>query len=228
MPTAKDVGALVSVNGAAGDNSGNVNVTRLASSDGGVTAQVTGTNYIGLHFAFGDGVAAGALRYAKGVAVANGHYRLQLLNPSNASPATVYTSADPPPAGTSAASAIAFVTMAQAGLIDAVTAAEHAELFEAWAENAPCRAGQLKRYEGALYRCLQDHTAQPGWAPDKAPALWALAADPAEAWPAWSQPIGAGDAYQTGDQVSHQGKRWVSAADGNVWEPGVYGWEEAV
>ena len=28
-------------------------------------------------------------------------------------------------------------------------------------------------------------------------------------------------------KVSHNGKHWISNADGNVWEPGVYGWTEA-
>ena len=59
-----------------------------------------------------------------------------------------------------------------------------------------------------------------------AAAVQAAAADPAEAWPAWSQPTGAHDAYGAGDRVSHNGKHWTSDADGNVWEPGVYGWTE--
>ena len=32
------------------------------------------------------------------------------------------------------------------------------------------------------------------------------------------------DAYKTGDQVTHKGGVWTSNSDGNVWEPGVYGW----
>ena len=28
----------------------------------------------------------------------------------------------------------------------------------------------------------------------------------------------------TPDKVTHNGLRWISAADSNVWEPGVYGW----
>lgn len=40
------------------------------------------------------------------------------------------------------------------------------------------------------------------------------------------QPTGAHDAYKKGDKVTHDGKYWVSTADANVWEPGVYGWEE--
>ena len=42
----------------------------------------------------------------------------------------------------------------------------------------------------------------------------------------WSQPIGAHDAYSKNAKVSHNGKHWTSSVDSNVWEPGVYGWEE--
>lgn len=40
----------------------------------------------------------------------------------------------------------------------------------------------------------------------------------------WKQPEGAHDAYNKGDEVSHKGSEWTSDVDGNVWEPGVYGW----
>ena len=43
--------------------------------------------------------------------------------------------------------------------------------------------------------------------------------------PAWVQPTGAQDAYQSGDKVKHNSKAWISNVDNNVWEPGVYGWE---
>lgn len=42
----------------------------------------------------------------------------------------------------------------------------------------------------------------------------------------WTQPLGATDAYNTDDEVSHNGKIWVSDYDGNVREPGVFGWHE--
>ena len=32
--------------------------------------------------------------------------------------------------------------------------------------------------------------------------------------------------YAKGDKVTHNGKTWISTTDNNVWEPGVYGWEE--
>lgn len=122
---------------------------------------------------------------------------------------------------------IMFVTMAEAGSIDDVTAAEHADLFTPWAVPAAYKAGQIRRHNGALYRCLQDHTSQADWTPDSAVSLWVAVSDPAEEWPAWSQPVGAHDAYSAGAKVSHQGKHWTSSADGNVWEPGVFGWTEA-
>ena len=64
------------------------------------------------------------------------------------------------------------------------------------------------------------------WTPDAAVSLWVVAGDPAEEWPAWSQPIGAQDAYMSGDKASHNEKHWVSDYDNNVWEPGVFGWHE--
>ena len=120
-----------------------------------------------------------------------------------------------------------FVTLAEGGQIDPATAGEHTELFAPWACPVNYTTGQIRQHGGRLYKCLQGHTSQEGWQPDTAPSLWAQIADPAEEWPAWSQPIGAQDAYPLGARVSHEEKRWLSTADNNVWEPGVYGWEEA-
>ena len=121
---------------------------------------------------------------------------------------------------------IMFVTMAEAGNIDDVTAAEHADLFSPWAYPVNYIKDQIRRHNGALYRCLSDHTSQADWTPDTAPSLWVGISDPAEEWPKWGQPVGAHDSYNTGDKVSQDGKHWISNTDGNVWEPGVYGWTE--
>jgi hypothetical protein len=126
------------------------------------------------------------------------------------------------------AGSIMFVTMAEAGAIDATTAAEHAELFAPWAYPISYKVGNIRRYGGALYKCVQDHTSQADWTPDTAASLWSATSDPAEEWPAWSQPVGAHDAYSAGAKVSHNGKHWTSNQDGNVWEPGAFGWTEAV
>lgn len=46
--------------------------------------------------------------------------------------------------------------------------------------------------------------------------------------PEWVQPLGAYDAYKTGDRVTYQGKVYESTIDGNVWAPDAYpaGWKE--
>ena len=125
------------------------------------------------------------------------------------------------------ATEIAFVTLAESGSIDAVTAGEHKSLFETWQTGVAYTVGQLRNWGNKLYKCVQAHTSQAGWEPDKAASLWSAASDPAEEWPEWSKPVGAHDAYAKGDKVSHNGKHWTSTADANVWEPGVYGWTEA-
>lgn len=56
--------------------------------------------------------------------------------------------------------------------------------------------------------------------------MWTPIGNPLEEFPEWVQPLGAQDAYSKGAKSAHGGKRWVSDVDGNVWEPGVYGWTE--
>lgn len=124
------------------------------------------------------------------------------------------------------AAAIAFVVLAESGQIDNVTASEQAALFAPWTPGVKYEVGNLRQYNGTLYRCVQEHTSQEDWTPDAAASLWSATSDPAEEWPEWSQPIGAHDAYEAGDKVSHAGKHWTSDQDGNVWEPGAYGWTE--
>ena len=124
------------------------------------------------------------------------------------------------------ANAIVFVTLAESGGIDDVTASEHADLFSPWAYPVNYTVGQIRKHAGKLYKCLNTHTSQADWTPDAAPSLWVAISDPADEWPEWSQPVGAHDAYNIGDKVSHNEKKWTSTCDGNVWEPGVYGWEE--
>lgn len=82
------------------------------------------------------------------------------------------------------------------------------------------------QYEGELYKCIQPHTTQADWTPDKTPALWVKVS--LEEYPEWVQPAGSQDAYSKGDKVTHNNKKWTSDSDANVWEPGVYGWTEVV
>ena len=116
-----------------------------------------------------------------------------------------------------------------ASSLDDADALAGAVLFEAWAPERDYSEGQRVRYGGRLYRLIPEtHHSQADWTPDLTPAVWARVADPAEEWPAWVQPLGAEDAYPAGARVSHNGKRWRNTyGDGNVWEPGVFGWSEA-
>lgn len=77
-----------------------------------------------------------------------------------------------------------------------------------------------------LYMVLQDHTSAAEWAPDEAASLYKAIGVTADGIAVWVQPLGATDAYDKGDKVSHNDKFWVSNCNDNVWEPGVYGWDE--
>ena len=99
-------------------------------------------------------------------------------------------------------------------------------IYPAWREGVTYMTGQRIRWNETLYRVLQDHTSQADWTPEAAPSLFAkvLIPDP-ETVPEWEQPDST-NPYMQGDKVTHNGKTWISDIDGNVWEPGVYGWSE--
>lgn len=103
-------------------------------------------------------------------------------------------------------------------------ALQSVELFPKWEVGINVTAGDRYQYNSVLYRVVQSHTTQDNWTPDITPALWTVVS--LDEWPEWVQPIGASDAYNKGDKVSHDGKHWVSDVDANVWAPGVYGWSE--
>lgn len=110
---------------------------------------------------------------------------------------------------------------------------------------SPYMTGDVCTENGTVYRSTHDNNV---WAPSAYPDWWEVATDDweppvvepedpdpvpepepepePETYPAWVQPSGAHDAYNSGDKVSHNGKNWQSTTSGNVWEPGVYGWEE--
>ena len=99
-------------------------------------------------------------------------------------------------------------------------------LYPAWRSGVRYAAGQRVLYRGVLYKVLQDHTSQDDWTPDAAPSLFARVLIPdVETIPEWVQPDST-NTYAKGDQVTHNGKTWVSDIDINSWEPGVYGWTE--
>ena len=105
-------------------------------------------------------------------------------------------------------------------------AASVPELFPVWRAGQAYKVGERVQSGGVLYRCLTAHTAQEDWPPEAAVSLWArvLVPDPEEV-PEWVQPEST-NPYSMGDRVTHGGKTWESTVDNNVWEPGVYGWQE--
>lgn len=112
--------------------------------------------------------------------------------------------------------------------LDDETALTGVELFPAWAAGNAYAIDDRVRYNGALYKCVQAHTGQADWTPPSAPSLFAevLPGQGGTGIGEWKQPDST-NPYKKGDKVKHNGKTWESEIDNNVWEPGVYGWEEA-
>ena len=103
------------------------------------------------------------------------------------------------------------------------TALTGVELFPMWAISRAYAVGDRVQHGGTLYKCVQAHTSQADWTPDATPALWVVVS--IDEYPEWVQPTGAHDAYNTGDKVSYNGKRYVCTIDANTYAPDVYGWE---
>jgi len=78
-----------------------------------------------------------------------------------------------------------------------------------------------------LYQVLQDHTSAAEWLPSGATSLYKAIGITEGGYPEWVQPLGAADAYNTGDIVSYNDVLYKSLIDGNVWAPDAYpqGWE---
>lgn len=106
--------------------------------------------------------------------------------------------------------------------LDDETALTGVELFPTWVVGKAYAVSDRVQYNGTLYKCVQAHTSQADWTPDATPALWVVVT--VDEWPEWVQPAGSHDAYAKGSKVTHNGERWISDVDSNVWEPGVYGW----
>ena len=89
------------------------------------------------------------------------------------------------------------------------------------------RYGENAVGDAQLYQVLQDHTSAEQWKPDSAASLYKKIGVTKDGYPEWVQPLGASDAYNTGDIVSYNGKLYQSTIDGNVWNPDTYpqGWK---
>lgn len=99
-------------------------------------------------------------------------------------------------------------------------------LYPKWKVGIAYQKDERVLYNDILYKVLTGHTSQADWAPDAAPSLFAKVLIPDKnVIPEWEQPEST-NPYGKGNKVTHNGKTWRSTIDGNVWEPGVYGWEE--
>ena len=99
-----------------------------------------------------------------------------------------------------------------------------------WTTSTSYAIGDLRSYEGSLYKCLQAHTSQDDWTPDISSSLWKNLNITESGIQEWSQPISSADAYNTGDEVMYNGVHYKSLIDNNVWSPETYsqGWEVVV
>lgn len=108
---------------------------------------------------------------------------------------------------------------------------EIADLYPEWETMRAYKVDEILKYgvntdgETQLYKVVQAHTSQADWTPDTAASLYKKIGFTDEGVSIWTQPLGATDAYMTGDVVSFEDQIWISTVDNNVWQPGVYGWE---
>lgn len=108
-------------------------------------------------------------------------------------------------------------------------------VFPAYSVGRAYKAGEVFSYgtndvgDPQLYQVLQGHTSSEEWAPDSAVSLYKAIGVTESGYAEWVQPLGASDAYNTGDIVSYNGTLYRSLIDANVWSPEAYpaGWEEA-
>ena len=100
------------------------------------------------------------------------------------------------------------------------------EIYPTWREGIAYTTNTRILYNEVLYKVLLDHTSQADWTPEVAPSLFAKVLTSETEILEWVQPDST-NPYMKGDKVTHNGKVWVSTIDNNIWEPGVYGWEEA-
>jgi hypothetical protein len=114
-------------------------------------------------------------------------------------------------------------------LSDATASGLPADVFPSWEDLIGQSLGNnvIVLCDGKLYRTMQALTVQgqyrPGLGMESLYKEITFSAE-GDGIADWSQPLGATDAYSIGDRVRHNGTVWTSTANGNVWEPGVYGW----
>lgn len=113
--------------------------------------------------------------------------------------------------------------------VDELTADELFEMIDLYPSHEIGKSyvvGDVFKYEGKLYKVVQEHTSQDDWLPSANLALY-LNLMPDNVIPEWVQPTGSHDAYNIGDKVIFEGVLYESLIDGNTWSPTDYptGWK---
>lgn len=123
------------------------------------------------------------------------------------------------------------------GMLSDDQAKDNVILFRNWKTGKLYKKDDRIRYEGDLYKCLQDHTSQSDWTPSAAPSLWAvLYIDPSkvdengEVVPQEWHKTDSTNPYMTGDKVIFNEDVYESLIDNNSWSPAEYpaGWKKIV
>lgn len=106
---------------------------------------------------------------------------------------------------------------------------DNIDFFPNWEVGVEYKADFKIRYNGVMYKVLQDHTSQEDWTPDVAVSLYVKChqQDPQDEFPPYEQPT-AENPYMKGDKVTFEGKHYICLIDNCVWSPTDYpqGWEE--
>ena len=101
------------------------------------------------------------------------------------------------------------------------------DVWDAWAVGESYYIGDIRDYDGQLYKCIQSHVSQEGYEPPNVPALWEEYEEGGDGIPVWSQPEST-NPYMKGDKVhfpTASDPVYVSTQDYNVFAPNVAGWE---
>ncbi len=112
-----------------------------------------------------------------------------------------------------------YITLAQNAPDELLSSGDYLSVFDSLCgDGSLIPARSVRRHDGQLYRANVECWDRADNSPNTAPTLWTQIT--LEEWPDWVQPTGAHDAYGVGDQVTHNGKHYISQIDGNTTVPG--------
>ena len=99
-------------------------------------------------------------------------------------------------------------------------ALENISLYPVWIEGIPVVKDDRYRYGDKLYKCVQSHTTQSDWTPEKTPALWTEVS--VDEWPEIPENIPAENPWMKGQKGTWKGEHYICQIDNCVWNPEQY------